>query len=75
MHGGQPAPNADGVVNTANLIAIYQVCTHLGCLVLYIVSAKGWLLGLCHGSTFERNSQYVRGPAPRNLDQFSRLRL
>jgi cytochrome b6-f complex iron-sulfur subunit len=24
----------------------------------------------CHGSTFERNSDYVRGPAARNLDQF-----
>lgn len=65
----QPAPNADGLVNTANLIAIYQVCTHLGCLVPYIVSEKRFICP-CHGSTFERNSQYVRGPAPRNLDQF-----
>ena len=24
----------------------------------------------CHGSTYERDSKYVRGPAPRNLDQF-----
>lgn len=65
----QPAPNEDGVVNAANLTAIYQVCTHLGCLVPYIVSEKRFICP-CHGSTFERNSQYVRGPAPRNLDQF-----
>ncbi len=31
----QPVPNADGHVNAANLVAIYQVCTHLGCLVPY----------------------------------------
>jgi cytochrome b6-f complex iron-sulfur subunit len=55
--------------NEANLIAIYQVCTHLGCLIPYIQSEKRFICP-CHGSTFERNSQYVRGPAPRNLDQF-----
>lgn len=65
----QPAPNDDGQVNAANLIAIYQVCTHLGCLVPYIVSERRFICP-CHGSTFERDSQYVRGPAPRNLDQF-----
>ncbi|MBK9714804.1 MAG: ubiquinol-cytochrome c reductase iron-sulfur subunit [Kouleothrix sp.] len=65
----QPTPNADGQVNAANLVAIYQVCTHLGCLVPYIVSEKRFICP-CHGSTFERDSQYVRGPAPRNLDQF-----
>lgn len=65
----QPVPNEDGQVNSANLLAIYQVCTHLGCLVPYIVSEKRFICP-CHGSTFERDSQYVRGPAPRNLDQF-----
>ncbi len=65
----QPVPNADGQVNAANLVAIYQVCTHLGCLVPYIVSERRFICP-CHGSTFERDSQYVRGPAPRNLDQF-----
>jgi cytochrome b6-f complex iron-sulfur subunit len=55
--------------NEANLVAIYQVCTHLGCLIPYIQSEKRFICP-CHGSTFERNSQYVRGPAPRNLDQF-----
>lgn len=55
---------------TAHIIAIYQVCTHLGCLIPYIQS-EGRFICPCHGSTFERNSDYVRGPAGRNLDQFA----
>ncbi len=65
----KPAPDEDGNVNADNLIAIYQVCVHLGCLVPYIPSEKRFICP-CHGSTYERNTQYVRGPAPRNLDQF-----
>ena len=65
----QPAPTEDGQVNAANLMAIYQVCVHLGCLVPFIPTEKRFICP-CHGSTFERDSQYVRGPAPRNLDQF-----
>lgn len=60
----QPVANADGQVNSANLVAIYQVCTHLGCLVPYIVSERRFICP-CHGSTFERDSQlYVRTPQP-----------
>lgn len=66
----QPAPDENGQVNSANLMAIYQVCVHLGCLVPYIPSEKRFICP-CHGSTYERDSKYVRGPAPRNLDQFS----
>ena len=64
----KPAP-FEGVANTENIMAIYQVCVHLGCLVPYIPSETRFICP-CHGSTYERNSQYVRGPAPRNLDQF-----
>ena len=52
-----------------HIIAIYQVCTHLGCLIPFQQSENRFICP-CHGSTFERNSQYVRGPAGRNLDQF-----
>lgn len=65
----QPVKDEDGNVNADNLMAIYQVCVHLGCLVPYISSEKRFICP-CHGSTYERDSQYVRGPAPRNLDQF-----
>ena len=51
------------------IIAIYQVCTHLGCLVPFIQSENRFICP-CHGSTFERSSLYVRGPAGRSLDQF-----
>jgi cytochrome b6-f complex iron-sulfur subunit len=65
----QPVPDEDGNVNAENIMAIYQVCVHLGCLVPYIPSEKRFICP-CHGSTYERDTQYVRGPAPRNLDQF-----
>ena len=65
----QPVPDEDGNVNAANIMAIYQVCVHLGCLVPYIPSEKRFICP-CHGSTYERDTKYVRGPAPRNLDQF-----
>jgi len=65
----QPVPDEDGNVNADNIMAIYQVCVHLGCLVPYIPSEKRFICP-CHGSTYERDTQYVRGPAPRNLDQF-----
>jgi cytochrome b6-f complex iron-sulfur subunit len=65
----QPAPDEDGNINADNIMAIYQVCVHLGCLVPYIPSEKRFICP-CHGSTYERDTQYVRGPAPRNLDQF-----
>ncbi|MBA3943662.1 MAG: ubiquinol-cytochrome c reductase iron-sulfur subunit [Herpetosiphonaceae bacterium] len=55
--------------STGHMIAIYQVCTHLGCLIPYVQSEKRFICP-CHGSTFERYSQWVRGPAGRNLDQF-----
>lgn len=53
----------------SGLMAIYQVCTHLGCLVPFD-SGQNRFICPCHGSTFERDSTYVLGPAPRNLDQF-----
>jgi cytochrome b6-f complex iron-sulfur subunit len=58
-------PNPSG----ERVIAIYQVCTHLGCLIPFIQSENRFICP-CHGSTFERSSKYVRGPAGRNLDQF-----
>jgi cytochrome b6-f complex iron-sulfur subunit len=65
----KPVKDEDGNVNADNIMAIYQVCVHLGCLVPYIPSEKRFICP-CHGSTYERDTKYVRGPAPRNLDQF-----
>jgi cytochrome b6-f complex iron-sulfur subunit len=66
-----PVPAAGGQeVAQQGLMAIYQVCTHLGCLIPF-QQAENRFICPCHGSTFERNSDYVRGPASRNLDQFA----
>ncbi|MDH5506025.1 MAG: Rieske 2Fe-2S domain-containing protein [Anaerolineae bacterium] len=51
------------------LLALYKVCPHLGCLY-------GWneqefqFICPCHGSQYEHNGDYVKGPAPRSLDRF-----
>ena len=66
----EPVAGADGSAPAQQGIqAIYQVCTHLGCLIPF-QAAENRFICPCHGSTFERNSDYVRGPAARNLDQF-----
>ncbi|MBW8012018.1 MAG: Rieske 2Fe-2S domain-containing protein [Chloroflexi bacterium] len=58
------------ITNTEEgLIALYKVCPHLGCLF-------GWndqefkFICPCHGSQFEHNGDWIKGPAPRNLDRF-----
>ncbi len=51
------------------VMALYKVCTHLGC--LYSWSEQEFRFTCpCHGSQFEKNGNYIQGPAPRNLDQF-----
>ena len=50
--------------------ALYTVCTHLGCLY-------GWrdqedkFVCPCHGSQFEKDGNFITGPAPRSLDRFA----
>lgn len=51
------------------VLAIYKVCTHLGC--LYKWSDINFRFECpCHGSKFELDGTYIEGPAPRNLDRF-----
>ncbi len=58
------------LVNTdEGLLAIYKVCTHLGCLYKWVPSANRFECP-CHGSKFEREGTFIHGPAPRNLDRF-----
>lgn len=58
------------VANTdEGVVALYNVCVHLGCLY-------GWQPVTarfecpCHGSKYEKNGDYIEGPAPRSLDRF-----
>ncbi len=51
-------------------MALYAVCTHLGCLPKW-VPANGRFECPCHGSKFEADGEYIEGPAPRGMDRFT----
>ncbi|MFQ6015307.1 MAG: ubiquinol-cytochrome c reductase iron-sulfur subunit [Anaerolineae bacterium] len=53
----------------SGVLALYQVCTHLGCLVPW-QEITGRFECPCHGSKFEKDGTYISGPAPRSLDRF-----
>lgn len=48
--------------------ALYQVCTHLGCLVRQ--SPDGFSCP-CHGSKFAQDGTLLASPAPRDMDTFA----
>jgi len=50
-------------------LAIYKVCTHLGCLYEW-VPMTGRFECPCHGSKFQLTGDYIAGPARRSLDRF-----
>ncbi len=68
-----PQLHSDGkfyVVRTnAGVLALYQVCPHLGCLVPWAEQLNRFACP-CHGSQYERDGTYISGPAPRGLDRF-----
>jgi cytochrome b6-f complex iron-sulfur subunit len=51
------------------VMALYKVCTHLGCLYNWN-NQEGKFICPCHGSQFQLNGTYIQGPAPRSLDRF-----
>jgi cytochrome b6-f complex iron-sulfur subunit len=68
---GSVTPSREGKFFLVRLdddfIALYQVCTHLGCLVRD--SGDGYSCP-CHGSKFAKSGQLLASPAPRDMDQF-----
>ena len=50
-------------------LAIYKVCTHLGCLYNWVDQETKFICP-CHGSQFSPEGDYIQGPAPRSLDRF-----
>jgi cytochrome b6-f complex iron-sulfur subunit len=54
---------------SAGILAIYKVCTHLGCLYGWSDQENKFLCP-CHGSQFEYDGTFIQGPAPRSLDRF-----
>jgi cytochrome b6-f complex iron-sulfur subunit len=68
-----------GLGSQGGLIALYQKCPHLGCVVPWrgdfsfgseagLASEQGWFRCPCHGSTYSRAGVRVFGPAPRSMD-------
>ena len=51
------------------VLALYKVCTHLGCLYNWNDQEDKFICP-CHGSQFQKDGIYITGPAPRNLDRF-----
>jgi len=49
--------------------ALYKVCTHLGCIYNW-QDVEDKFICPCHGSQFQKDGVYIRGPAPRSLDRF-----
>ncbi len=76
-----PKPFADGKFWLVNIdteingelqkgvMAIYKVCTHLGCLYDWVPMTDRFECP-CHGSKFELDGDYIAGPARRSLDRF-----
>ncbi len=71
--GADPEDHPDGrfwLVNTeSGVLAIYKVCTHLGCLYKWVPSNDRFECP-CHGSKYQRDGTWIEGPAPRTLDRF-----
>jgi cytochrome b6-f complex iron-sulfur subunit len=64
--------NIDTEVNgepRKGILAIYKVCTHLGCLYEWVPITTRFECP-CHGSKFQLSGDYISGPARRNLDRF-----
>jgi cytochrome b6-f complex iron-sulfur subunit len=68
-----PDDDPDGayaeITNGAQVMAIYQVCVHLGCKVPWCATSQ-WFECPCHGSRYNRWAEFQGGPAPRGLDRF-----
>lgn len=64
---GQDAPVFVFAVGERRFVALSPICTHLGC----TVEIQGdRLVCPCHGSTYDREGQVLRGPAERALHRY-----
>jgi cytochrome b6-f complex iron-sulfur subunit len=70
----QPLDNPVGKFFLSNsetgLVALYKVCTHLGCLYDWVEAETRYECP-CHGSKYTRDGTWIEGPAPRSLDRFA----
>jgi cytochrome b6-f complex iron-sulfur subunit len=54
----------------AGVVALWQVCPHLGCRVPNCDTSQ-WFECPCHGSRYNRVGEKRGGPAPRGMDHFA----
>lgn len=52
------------------IVALSEVCSHLGCRVPFCDSS-GQFECPCHGSIFNRAGDFLAGPAPRGMDMYA----
>ena len=57
-------------VDEDEVLALSEVCSHLGCRVPYIDENARFECP-CHGSKFTREGDYIEGPAPRGMDEYA----
>jgi cytochrome b6-f complex iron-sulfur subunit len=62
-----PAPGDN--VPLIGAVAIYKVCTHLGCIYSW-TPANDRFECPCHGSKYRLDGRRIESPAPRTLDRF-----
>lgn len=60
---------AEGEEPIRGVVAIYKVCTHLGCIYDWNGPNDRFECP-CHGSKYRLDGRRIQDPAPRNLDRF-----
>lgn len=55
--------------DNVGVLAIYKVCTHLGCIYAWNNDTNRFECP-CHGSKYRLDGRRIQDPAPRNLDRF-----
>lgn len=74
LDSGQPNDRmwkADDETNIIKgVVAIYKVCTHLGCIYAW-TAANNRFECPCHGSKYRLDGRRIESPAPRTLDRFN----
>jgi cytochrome b6-f complex iron-sulfur subunit len=61
---------AEGEKPIVGVVAIYKVCTHLGCIYDWN-SPNSRFECPCHGSKYRLDGRRIQDPAPRNLGRFA----
>ena len=70
----QAKDEKDDEVQIQGVLAIYKVCTHLGCIYAWNAPNNRFECP-CHGSKYRLDGRRIESPAPRTLDRFNLVAL